>query len=144
MRRNVSAGQDIIDTRDVLKRISDLENDLSAVEHDGNTYDFTEPDALQSAADEAGVLDELEELVSLRKLIEDVRDVSGDSPEDGAALIADHYFETYAQDLVEDIGAINRDASWPNDCIDWELAAEQLQQDYSTVDFDGITYWVRS
>lgn len=36
------------------------------------------------------------------------------------------------------------DASWPNTCIDWDEAARELQYDYFTVEFDGITYWIRS
>lgn len=27
--------------------------------------------------------------------------------------------------------------------IDWERAAEELRMDYTAVDFDGVTYWVR-
>jgi hypothetical protein len=33
--------------------------------------------------------------------------------------------------------------AWPRNCIDWKEAAEQLQQDYSCVEFDGTTYWYR-
>lgn len=58
-------------------------------------------------------------------------------------FIADHYFEDYAQELAEDCGMINKDAAWPNTCIDWEQAATELQQDYSSVDIDGTTYWYR-
>lgn len=49
----------------------------------------------------------------------------------------------HAQELADDIGAIDRNATWPCNCIDWDEAAEQLQQDYTEVDFDGVTYWVR-
>jgi hypothetical protein len=45
--------------------------------------------------------------------------------------------------LAEDIGAINGDATWPNNCIDWDQAAKELRMDYTAVDFDGITYWIR-
>ena len=33
---------------------------------------------------------------------------------------------------------------WPYSCIDWEQAAEELQQDYMSVEFDGVTYWMRA
>lgn len=53
-------------------------------------------------------------------------------------------FEEYAQELAEDIGAIDRNSVWPNNCIDWEKAADELQYDYSSVDIDGKTYYFRS
>lgn len=38
--------------------------------------------------------------------------------------------EEFAQDFAEEIGAINYATSWPNNCIDWELAARELMHDY--------------
>jgi hypothetical protein len=64
--------------------------------------------------------------------------------EHGEALIRGSYFEEYAQELAEDIGAIDRNASWPNTCIDWEQAARELAMDYTQVDFDGVTYLMRA
>lgn len=61
----------------------------------------------------------------------------------GAAFIREDSFQEYAQELAEDIGAINRDLSWPLNCIDWEQAAEALAMDYTTVEYDGHTYYVR-
>lgn len=53
-------------------------------------------------------------------------------------------FEEYAQELAEDIGAIDRNLTWPNNCIDWEKAADELKYDYSEVDIEGRTYYFRS
>ncbi len=61
----------------------------------------------------------------------------------GASLIRDSYFVRYAQELAEDIGAVNYDAEWPLTCIDWEAAANALKMDYTTVEFNGDTYYVR-
>lgn len=61
----------------------------------------------------------------------------------GVTLIRDSYFEDYAQQMAEDIGAINRDATWPLNHIDWEAAAEALKGDYTSAEFDGVTYWAR-
>ena len=58
-------------------------------------------------------------------------------------LIRDSYFKEYAQELADDIGATDRNAAWPLNCIDWEEAASDLQIDYTTVEFDGVTYWYR-
>lgn len=62
----------------------------------------------------------------------------------GAQLIRESYFKDYAQQLAEDIGAVNADATWPNNCIDWDQAARELEVDYTQVDFDGVTYLIRS
>lgn len=59
------------------------------------------------------------------------------------ALIAEDYFVDYAEQYAEDIGAIDRNAGWPSMFIDWEAAAESLQQDYTSVEIDGQTYLYR-
>lgn len=88
-----------------------------------------------------------EELATLESLLDDLRGNGGDEQWEGdwypVTLIRDSYFEDYAQQLAEDIGAINDDAQWPATCIDWEKAASELQMDYSTVDYDGVEYWYR-
>lgn len=62
----------------------------------------------------------------------------------GETLVRDSYFANYAQQLAEDIGAVNANASWPNNCIDWEQAARELKMDYTSVYFGGVEYWLRS
>jgi hypothetical protein len=85
--------------------------------------------------------DELEELKDLKALENECN--YGDWSY-GETLIKDEYFQEYAEQLAEDIGAISRDNQWPLNCIDWEQAAEELQQDYTQVNFGSDTYWIRS
>jgi hypothetical protein len=59
-------------------------------------------------------------------------------------MINDSYFEDYARELAEDIGAINKSYGWPNYCIDWARAARELKIDYTSVDVNGETYWFRT
>ena len=61
----------------------------------------------------------------------------------GETLIRDTYFKDYAQELAEDCG-LEQSNSWPQRCIDWDQAADELQMDYFSVEFDGITYWIRA
>jgi hypothetical protein len=129
MTTTVDNYQDVLDSRDIEERISTLEE-------------------LRDAAAE-GSMDPMEENESeeLAALIE-LRDEAQGYSEDwkyGSTLIRDSYFQTYAQELADDIGATNSEAaqSWPLTCIDWEQAARELQQDYTSVEFDGVTYWVR-
>ena len=72
----------------------------------------------------------------------------GDSYE--PTLIREDYFTEYAQELAEDIcpwpsGSSERDALawWPYRHIDWEAAADELKYDYTTVEYDGDTYYIR-
>lgn len=109
---------DVIDSREIIERIEDLE------------------------ADEERDEDEQEELETLLALASE-----GEQSADwnyGETLIRDSYFEEYAQELAEDIGAIAGDNAWPLYCIDWERAARELQQDYMSVDFGGVDYWIRA
>lgn len=114
----VDNSQDIIDSRDVIARIEELEDD------------------------EGRDNDEQEELDALKALADEASDYAADW-QYGEALIRDTYFKKYAQDLAEDIGAIDANASWPNTCIDWDQAVRELQMDYTMVEFDGVDYWIR-
>lgn len=60
----------------------------------------------------------------------------------GLVLIRDSYFTDYAHDFASDLYEVDS-GKWPFTCIDWEEAAGELQQDYSTADIDGFTYWYR-
>lgn len=118
----ITNSDDLIDIRNVIERYEALED-----------IDRDEDDALEFSL--------------LGKLLEECKGNGGDEQWRGdwypVTLIRDSYFKDYAQELAEDIGAINKDATWPNNYIDWDAATEALQGDYTTVEFDGVTYWVR-
>lgn len=38
--------------------------------------------------------------------------------------------EDFAYKMADDLGLIDKDAKWPNNCIDWEFAARELMYDY--------------
>lgn len=116
---------DVIDSRDVIARIEELRAALAA----------DRPGERVSDEDTA-------ELLALEELTEQCQDYAPDWAH-GEALIRDSYFKTYAQELAEEIGAINRYAAWPHTCIDWDQAASELQMDYTGVAFGSVTYWVR-
>ena len=164
MADKISNTEDVIDSRDVIVRIEELEserqdlveavegaqetltdaqNDTSALSDDPEEISGLE-EALQTAKDDLKEWDDDngEELATLKALA----DEAGSSPDwtYGETLIRDSYFEEYAEQLADDIGAIDRNANWPVNCIDWEQAADALKQDYFSVDFDGVDYWVRS
>ena len=52
-------------------------------------------------------------------------------------------FEDYCEELVIDCGYIPKDfPSWIE--IDWEATASNMKQDYSELDYQGITYLFRA
>ena len=91
--------------------------------------------------------DDAEELARLEKLLEETGGYGGDHQWNGTwypgSMIADSYFEDYARELADDIGAINRNATWPVCHIDWEAAADSLKQDYASITYGGVEYWYR-
>ncbi|KKL11232.1 hypothetical protein LCGC14_2547890 [marine sediment metagenome] len=121
----ITNSQDTIDSRDIIERIEYLGDLKERTELEGDSFDE----------------DEEAELTNLRALTEEASDYS--EWEFGVTLINDSYFQEYAQELAEDIGAISSDAQWPLGCIDWEWAAKELQMDYTAADFDGVTYLFR-
>ena len=112
--------QDVLDSRDIIARIEELENDEERTDEDN-----AELSMLNALAEEASA-----------------------SPDwkYGETLIRDSYFTKYAQELAEDCGMVDQEVSskWPYTCIDWDHAAHELKMDYTCVDFGGIDYWIRS
>lgn len=139
---------DILDSRDVIARIDYLESERETIAEaldDVPPLGDDEHATALAAAQEALADWEEEEGAELRalKALADEASGSADWPH-GEALIRDSYFEDYARELAEDIGAMRDSDSWPYTCIDWEKAARELQYDYTSVDFAGVTYWIRS
>lgn len=103
-------------------------------------------EALREYSEDAGEAD-ADELRELSALLKDLAGNGGDEQWEGdwypVTLIRDSYFREYAQELAEDIGAINHDAGWPARCIDWDQAARELRMDYTSCEFGGVTYWYR-
>lgn len=112
---------DIIDMREVIDYRDGLDPD--------------DPDDADELADVTAFIDSLESDTGYS-----ADDVASDDP----TIIADRYFIDYAQQLADDIGAVDADAGWPTRCIDWEQATRELQMDYTTFDHDGRTYWFRA
>lgn len=134
---SVDNSKDLLDSRDVIARIAELETERADIEGDEELSAGARADLLDAFDCDWG-----DELSALRALADEAAS-SPDWPY-GETLIRDSYFKAYAEELAEDIGAIGRDAQWPLSYIDWNAAADALKGDYTSVDFDGVTYWIRS
>ena len=160
MANTIDNFDDVIDSRDVIARIAELEGEREALQTDIDTAheEFTEAESLDSTPEFLVPLnqaighartalaewdaDDGKELAILKALADEASGYAADW-QHGETLIRDSYFKDYAQELADDIGAIDNNASWPLTCIDWDQAARELRMDYSAVDFDGVTYWIR-
>lgn len=116
-------GSDIVDMRDVLERRDQIPPNKDAYLRDADDSEYLE------------LVTELE-----GQLWTDLETVAHQYD---PILILDSYFETYAQDFAEDIGAINREADWPANHIDWEAAADSLKMDFTEYTIGRYTYYGR-
>ncbi len=126
MNINIDPGAEMIDVQDLVEYVEEYESEREAGEE----------------MDEYAT-----ELYEAIKALEadfwcDLNEVARNEP----TMIHENYFEQYAQDLAEDIGAIdpNMGMGWPLYHIDWEAAAESLKMDYSEVTFGRHTYLIRN
>jgi len=142
----ISNYDDIIDSRDVIERIEELQDQFSTCPHCGEglpTCDGTQtycPDCEQDTEFDSDEVTELAALVALQE------EAEGYAPDwqYGTTLICESYFAEYAQELCEDIGSIPADCpEYIRDNINWEGVANDLKVDYTEVDFDGVIYYVR-
>ena len=116
---------DTIELSDLRARVLILEGQRD--DHDDGTL---------SSADE-------EELIQLRHLLVAA---SHYGSEQSATFIRDRHLEDYARQLADDLHDADGDGglNWPFNHVDWASAAAELRQDYTEVDFDGVSYWIRS
>lgn len=118
-------GSDIIDVRDIIARVEELR---------------------ESVEGEVVIQDEYEELKTLEELLSNLCGYGGDEQWEGdwypVTLIARSYFVDYCEEMVKDIGDLPQNI--PSYlAIDWQATADNLEVDYSTVDFDGDEYLYR-
>ena len=141
---------DVIDSRDVIERIAELQELADAVsEAEAELADMDNASAEEIEAAEEALADALakfdddaqEELAALKSLAEEAEGYAADW-QYGETLIRDSYFVEYCQELVEDCGDLPKDLPHYIE-IDWEATARNIRMDYTSVDFDGVTYWIR-
>ncbi len=114
MSNEITNDMDVIDSRDIIERIEELQ----ATERD---------------------VKEHEELTALLALAEEGEQYSDDW-EYGSTLIRESYFEDYMDEMVDDCGDIPKDIP----CyLDITVNYDMLKWDYTELDFDGETYYIR-
>ena len=139
----VTNSQDIIDSRDIIARIEELEEERQTLKD--TIEELEESEELNQAKQDLIDFDESEEgrELAILKALEEEASASPDW-QYGETLIRESYFEEYCKDLCEDIGDIPKDLPWYiANHIDWEGVSHEIKMDYITVDFDGVDYLIR-
>jgi len=86
--------------------------------------------------------EEYEIIDNILILIDEVESYSGDSFED-THFILEEDFEEYCEELVNDCYDLRNLPDFVKYNIDWEGVANDLRVDYSSVEYNGNTYWFR-
>jgi hypothetical protein len=152
----ISNSDDVIDSRDVIARIEEIESMIESpvcetcgctltwnageYVYEGHT-DECESDVDPDAGPDE---DELEELKYLKALQDEAEGYSNGDWKYGSTLIRDSYFVDYCKELVQDIGDMPKNIpAYIKNNIDWDGVADDLKVDYTEVDFDGVAYYIR-
>ena len=138
-----------LDTRDLQEQIDNLESEIEELNEDLEDLDKD----LGMCGSEIEILSTKHEIYKFQEQLQDLRDElqplldlkAEDIPEwdDGATLIPESDWEEYVEDLLKDCGYISNDVPWWI-VIDWPATADNVAVDYSTVDYDGDTYYYRN
>ena len=123
MSNQIDNTQDVIDSRDIIDRIEELEG----IEDQSN--------------------EEAQELAILLKVQEQADGYS--DWEYGETLIRESYFTDYIKELIADCYSIPKEVEsgawpWRHLTIDYQAAADEAEYDYTRIDFDGVDYLIRS
>lgn len=130
---DISNMEDYLDVRDIIERYEELEQEIE---------DYENPEGDLEIHD--AHLDSKAEFKTLGDLLDDLKGNGGDEQWKGdwypVTLIRDSYFNEAMDQLLEDIGDLPKDLPA---YLKIEVDYRALQMDYSSIEFDGVTYWYR-
>lgn len=121
---DVDNTEDRIDSRHVIELIEDLE------------YEVTEDTITR---------EDMRDLDTLRALASKGEEYAEDW-EHGATLIRFNHFTDYIKEFVSETDGetLENMPEFLRDAIDWEVVAETLMDDYTELDYEGVTYYTRT
>ena len=135
-----------LDSRDLEERIDELEALENAVIEAREARDEAETEEQKQAREEQVEKAEAEfdtEAQEELKALRNLRDEVGGEWRYGVTLIPENEFEDYCRELVEDIGDLPKGVPGYI-VIDWEATANNIRQDYSEAEFQGVNYLFRA
>jgi hypothetical protein len=124
---------DMIDVRDIIARVEDLESVIDTAPED-NIWTLEE----QAEANR--------ERIALEAILDELKGYGGDEQWRGdwypVTLIRGRYFTDYVRELLEDCGDVPRNLPHYI-AIDWETTARNVRTDYTPVLIESVAYWYR-
>jgi antirestriction protein len=120
----MTAGSENLYDKDIISDM-DIENRLAWLVFLDDTSDMTDDDREFWTV-------EIEELAELKALVEAVGTEHG-------GLISESYWETYATNEADDLFGLEKSGAYK--WFDYDSYADDLQTDYSQVEFHGTTYY---
>jgi len=130
MAKELDLTADIIDVRDIIERVEELESEIEAY---AETMDDWQANA-----------DNQQELEALMSIMEEMKGYGGDEQWRGdwypVTLIRDSHFEEAMDELVHDCYDMPKNLP---DFMTITLDYVALQMDYTSVEIEGATYWYR-
>lgn len=113
------------------------------VVHEDGMRDLCDPeDPYAKAEEDLYYNDEEDRFIALSDLDDELNTLWSVARDNSSAIPECEWVE-YAEQLADDLGMVDSDSSL-RFYIDWEKWAEDLKMDYSSFDFEGTTYYVRS
>lgn len=146
------------DIRDAAIKIRALKKEINYIQDDVSNGEFTQgyaddlceekqEDILELETDIRNAIENIKDIetddnyIELKRVVSDIEDYSSDKYT--ALIPAGKDFEDYVQDLCEDIGWIDKDAS-SMIVIDWKATAENFSSDFVEIDYEGTTYMMEA
>lgn len=123
-------GDNIIDVRAMVERVEEIQDDLDNLDPDCESERDVQEEAREELATLQAALDQMKGYGNSR--------IHGVTYPD--QIICKDYFVEYILMWAVDVGYYDDSKGWPYNCIDWDKAAERMEGDYSTIDFDGEEY----
>jgi hypothetical protein len=140
---------DVIDLRDLAEMLTEKLDEWSDLSGEEQAEVRNTVDAVRSALADLGVGldDDDDDTVQIdRRVVDELSTWANEEP----TAIAEDYFTTYTQELVEEVYPsvlhMEEQSEWPyrHLTVNWQAAADELKQDYSEFDLDGHAYLIRS
>lgn len=104
--------------------------EIWVMDHENSPVDGEySPNAAHEYAEWMAGIDDLD---VLKAWLSNGNEFNADTADEIQEAYAGHFDsdEAFAQELADEVGAIQEDVQWPYTCIDWEHAARELMYDY--------------